>query len=584
MHLEMRGSMIKRFVRYYRPHLKLFFIDMFCALSISVIDLLFPIATKKVLDVYIPNKEIRFVLILGATLFVLYIIRFIFSYIIGYWGHVMGIRIETDMRTDLFHKLQGLDYQYFDNKKTGELMTNLTTHLHDVSEMSHHAPEDLFISMIMLIGSFAILLTINVYLTLIVFAFLLMLIVYSLNRRRKMLSSFRSVRSVQGELNAEIESSITGIRLTKAYTNEEYEEEKFEKINNNYQKARSNVFKQIGLFGSGNDFFINLTNLALLLFGGYFVFHPNINFDYIDLTTYFLYINFLIKPIQRLTNSIEQIQQGFSGIEKFFNIMDVEPVIKSKENAIVNNDFQGNIEFKDVVFRYNQEDEEIILNNFNLTIPAGKKVALVGETGVGKTTISKLVPRFYDVSEGQILIDDVDVRDYDLYNLRNAIGTVQQDVFIFYGTIKENILYGKPEASFEEVVEAAKKAQIHDFIMSLEDGYDTITGERGVRLSGGQQQRISIARLFLKNPKILILDEATSSLDNITENMIQNSFDELSQGKTTLMIAHRLSTIKNADEIIVIGKSGIIERGSHQDLVSKHGYYAHLYKASLEVK
>lgn len=576
--------MVRRFVRYYRPHLKLFLIDMLCALSISVIDLLFPIATKRVLEVYIPNKEIRFILILGASLLVLYVIRFILSYIIGYWGHVMGIRIETDMRTDLFHKLQVLDYQYFDNKKTGELMTNLTTHLHDVSEMSHHAPEDLFISMIMLIGSFTILLTINIYLTLIVFAFLLMLITYSLRRRRKMLSSFRSVRSVQGELNAEIESSISGIRLTKAYTNEEYEEQKFDKINNSYKKARSNVFKQIGLYGSGNDFFINLTNLALLIFGGYFVYNPNINFDYIDLTTYFLYINFLIKPIQRLTNSIEQIQQGFSGIEKFFNIMDVEPVIKSKENALINNDFQGNIEFKDVVFRYNQEDEEIILNNFNLTIPAGKKVALVGETGVGKTTISKLVPRFYDVSEGKILIDDIDIRDYDLYNLRNAIGTVQQDVFIFYGTIRENILYGKPEASFEEVVEAAKKAQIHDFIMSLEEGYDTITGERGVRLSGGQQQRISIARLFLKNPKILILDEATSSLDNITENMIQQSFDELSKGKTTIMIAHRLSTIKNADEIIVIGKSGIIERGRHQELVNQHGYYANLYKASLEVK
>ena len=576
--------MVRRFVRYYHPHLKLFLIDMLCALSISVIDLLFPIATKRVLEVYIPNKEIRFILILGASLLVLYVIRFILSYIIGYWGHVMGIRIETDMRTDLFHKLQVLDYQYFDNKKTGELMTNLTTHLHDVSEMSHHAPEDLFISMIMLIGSFTILLTINIYLTLIVFAFLLMLITYSLRRRRKMLSSFRSVRSVQGELNAEIESSISGIRLTKAYTNEEYEEQKFDKINNSYKKARSNVFKQIGLYGSGNDFFINLTNLALLIFGGYFVYNPNINFDYIDLTTYFLYINFLIKPIQRLTNSIEQIQQGFSGIEKFFNIMDVEPVIKSKENALINNDFQGNIEFKDVVFRYNQEDEEIILNNFNLTIPAGKKVALVGETGVGKTTISKLVPRFYDVSEGKILIDDIDIRDYDLYNLRNAIGTVQQDVFIFYGTIRENILYGKPEASFEEVVEAAKKAQIHDFIMSLEEGYDTITGERGVRLSGGQQQRISIARLFLKNPKILILDEATSSLDNITENMIQQSFDELSKGKTTIMIAHRLSTIKNADEIIVIGKSGIIERGRHQELVNQHGYYANLYKASLEVK
>ena len=580
--------MIKRFARYYKPHLRLFILDLFFATMLSAIDLVFPMMTNYVLkDLFNePSFEVKFLIYIGIGFIVLYVIRFFCSYFIGYWGHIMGIRIETDMRTDLFKKFQILDYQFFDDKKTGELMTNLTTHLHDVSEMSHHAPEDLFISFIMLIGSFIILLTVNVYLTLIVFFFLMLLIMYSLRRRKKMLNRFRQVRTVQGELNAEVESSLMGIRLTKAYTNEEFEQIKFEDVNKKYRKARSNVFREIALFGSGNDFFINLTNLAILIFGGYFVFNPNINFSVIDLTTYFLYINFLIKPIQRLTNSMEQIQQGASGLEKFFNIMDVEPKIVSKPNAIKKDNFEGKIEFKNVSFQYQNNDEnnkEHVLNQFSLNIESGKKIALVGETGVGKSTISKLVPRFYDVNEGEILVDGIDVRDYDVYNLRRAIGTVQQDVFIFYGTIKENIMYGKPDATFKEVVEAAKKAQIHDFIMSLEHGYDTITGERGVRLSGGQQQRISIARLFLKNPKILILDEATSSLDNITENLVQKAFEDLAKDKTTIVIAHRLSTIKDVDEIIVMGKEGIIERGKHDELIKKNGYYAKLYYATIAI-
>ncbi len=571
--------MIKRFIKYYRPHLKLLVLDLVCALAISGIDLLFPIATNQVLKVYIPDQKIRLMLYVGGGLLILYGIRFLLSYIIGYYGHVMGIRIETDMRSDLFRKLQILDYQFFDNKKTGELMTNLTSHLHDVSEMSHHAPEDLFISTIMLLGSFVILMLVEPLLTLIVFVFLTFLIIYSISRRRKMISSFRDSRTAQGELNSEIESSISGIRLTKAFNNEQYEQKKFEQVNALYKKARSNIFKEIGLYGSGNDFFTNLANLALLLFGGYFVFIGRIG--YLDLITFFLYVNFLIRPIQRLTNSMEQIQQGFTGIEKFYNIMDVEPKIVSPADPIVKTDFVGDIEFKNVEFSYSQDDREYVLKNFSLEIPAGKKIAIVGETGVGKTTISKLVPRFYDVNSGAILVDGVKVTDYDLYNLRNAIGIIQQDVFIFWGTIGENILYGRPDATFEEVVEAAKRAQIHDFIISLEQGYDSMTGERGVKLSGGQQQRISIARLFLRNPKILILDEATSSLDNLTENLIQQSFDELSSGKTTIMIAHRLSTIQNADEIIVLGKNGIMERGTHQELIKSGGYYAALYNATL---
>jgi len=556
-------------------------LDLFCALAVAGIDLLFPVATNRILRELIPNSQIRTMLLVGFFLLVLYGIRFLFSYIIGYYGHVMGIRIETDMRSDLFRKLQVLDYQFFDNKKTGELMTNLTSHLHDVSEMSHHAPEDLFISSLMLMGSFTILMFIEPLLTLIVFVFLLMLVTYSLTRRRKMLNSFRVSRTVQGELNAEIESSISGIRLTKAYNNESYEQTKFEKVNSQYRKARSNIFREIGLYGSGNDFFANLANLAVLIFGGYFVYKNRI--DYIDLTTYFLYVNFLIRPIQRLTNSMEQLQQGFSGIEKFYQIMDVEPKIVSKPKALKKSDFIGDIQFKNVEFSYSQDEHEFVLKNFSYEIPAGRKVAIVGETGVGKTTISKLLPRFYDVLKGEIKIDGINVKDYDLYDLRSAIGIIQQDVFIFWGTIKDNILYGRPDATFEEVVEAAKKAQIHDFIMSLEQGYDSLTGERGVKLSGGQQQRISIARLFLKNPKILILDEATSSLDNITENLIQQSFEELAKDKTTIMIAHRLSTIQNADEIIVLGKNGIMERGTHEELVQSGGYYQALYNAVVTI-
>lgn len=572
--------MFKKFVSYYRPHLGLFIIDMISALFLSLIDLVFPIATNRILKVYIPDGNFRMIYIFCITMLGLYIIRFILSYIIGYYGHLMGIRIETDMRKDLFKKFQTMDYQFFDDKKTGELLTNLTSHLHDVSEMAHHAPEDLFISTIMIIGSFIILMQINILLTLIVFVIILGMAAYSISRRQKMTASFRQNRLVQGELASEIESSIVGIRLTKAYTNEEYEIKKFDKINQQYSNSRRSVFKHIALFGTGNDFFINIANLTLLLVGGLLVSQDKLAHP--DLLTYFLYINFLIKPIARLTNSMEQLQQGFSGFERFYKVMMINPQIVSKEDAIVKEEFEGRIEFQNVTFQY-EHDGTHVLNNFSLKIKPGEKIAIVGETGVGKSTISKLIPRFYDVEEGKILVDGIDVRDYDVYNLRRAIGHVQQDVVIFWGTIKDNILYGRPDASFEEVVEAAKKAKIHDFIMSLEDGYDTLVGERGVKLSGGQQQRISIARIFLKNPKILILDEATSSLDNITEKQIQESLDELAKGKTTIIIAHRLSTIKNADRIVVLGRNGIIEIGNHQELINKQGYYRRLYEASLDL-
>ncbi|MFA7156467.1 MAG: ABC transporter ATP-binding protein, partial [Bacilli bacterium] len=569
--------MFKKFVSYYKNHTKLFIFVLSCVLVMSIIDLIFPSASREILNNVIPNKEINKLITMGIILLGLYILRFFLSYSIGYFGHVLGIRIETDMREDLFKKLETLDYQFYDDKKTGELLANLTSHLHDLSEMSHHAPEDIFISIIMIIGSFIILSFTSFPLTLIVFVIILMMIVYSISRRRKMMASFRKVRTEQGELISKIENSLSGIYLTKAYSNEEFEINKFKEINQDFKEARSMSFKEIGLFGSGINFFTNIANLTLLVAGGLFVYYGKI--DYVDLFTFFLYINFLVSPINRLSNSMETIQNGWSGFERFSAVMETKPSISNPINPIITHNFIGNIEFKNVNFNYKNIDDHV-LNNFSLKIPSGSMVALVGETGVGKSTISKLIPRFYDVNSGDVLIDGINVKDYDLYTLRSAIGHVQQDVFIFWGTIKENILYGKPNASDEEVILASKRANIHDFIMSLENGYNTMTGERGIRLSGGQKQRIAIARLFLRNPSIIILDEATSALDNVTEHQIQEAFEELSKDKTSIIIAHRLTTIKNADKIIVLNKDGIEDIGTHEELLKRGGTYANMYNAS----
>jgi len=571
--------MFKRFLAYYKNHLGLFILDMVCATLVAGIDLVFPLVTSLMTKNYIPNKMMDKILLVGVFLLALYLFRLLLQYVISYWGHMMGTLIEKDMREDLFKKYEVLDYQFFDDNKVGTLMSNLTNHLRDVSEMSHHAPEDLFISLIMLVGSFIILMSINPILTLAIFAVVIIEIIFCLTRRNKQLNSFRGVRKFHGELNSRVESSISGIRLTKAFANEEYENQKFVKTNNEYQDSWKEAYKQMTIFNCGNEFLIELTNLVLLVLGGYLVYSNKLLLA--DLLTYFLYINYLTKPINRLMAMMQQLQQGFAGIETFHEIMEIKPNIESPIDGVNNINIEGNIEFSNASFSYDSHED--ILTNFNLKIRKGEKVAIVGETGVGKTTISKLIPRFYDVSSGNILIDDIDIKKYDLSLLRNSIGYVQQDVFIFYGTIEENIRYGKTDATFEEVMEAAKSANIHDFIMSLPDGYQTITGERGVKLSGGQKQRISIARLFLKNPPIIILDEATSSLDNLTEKLIQEAFDRLLANKTSIIIAHRLSTIKNADRIIVLGKNGIIEEGKHSELIKKEGYYCNLYNASVQI-
>jgi len=572
--------MLLTFIKYYKNHMFLFFVDSFAAIFMSGLNLVFPLITRQYINVFIPNGDMSSIFLYGGILVVLYGFRLISNYIVNYYGHVMGTRIERDMRIDLFKKIQTLDSNYFDDHKTGSIMAHIVGHLRDISEMSHHVPENILVSTIMIIGSFIILVMIHPMFTLITFVFIVLLVIYSATRREKMMAASRTTRATHEDINSEVENSIGGIRLTKAFTNEDFEIQKFTKVTHRYQESFGEFYKQMGIFSSGTNWFIDLLYVSVLVFGGYYTINGEITIG--DYAAYFLYVGYLIQPIRTLIGTIEQVQKGWSGYEKFYQTMSIKPTINSPENPLYLDGAPDTITFKNVFFQY-ETSRSHVLHDFNVTIKKGQKIALVGETGVGKSTISKLIPRFYDVTGGEILIDQNNVKEYDIYDLRSNIGHVQQDVYIFYGSIKDNILYGKPEASFSEVVDAAKKANIHDFIMTLDDGYDTLVGERGVKLSGGQKQRVSIARVFLKNPPVLILDEATSSLDNVTEKLIQNALDELSEGRTTLVIAHRLSTISNADEILVLTDKGITERGTHKELIENNGYYAKLYQASLEI-
>lgn len=568
--------MYKKFISYYRNHIGLFIIDMVAALLIAGLDLLFPLVTETFIDDYIPNRNLRMMITVAIVLFGLYVFKIILDVIVNYWGHIMGTRIEHDMRADLFKKIENLNFSYFDDNKTGVIMSRLVGDLRDIAEMSHHVPEDIFISIIMLSGSLFFLHRYDQRLFLVALGFVIILLIFSFLRRKAMLKGFRKVRVEHAEINSQIESSIGGIRLSQSFTNEKYEYKKFSKNNAKFRNSWGGAYRAMTIFSTGNDFLINVFNLSILLIGGYLLYTGSITTGV--LTSSILYINYTIQPIRRFINSIQQIQTGVAGIERFYEIMQITPEIQNPANPVILANPQGNIEFKNVSFKYDKSDK-YVFSNLDLKISRGHSIGLVGKTGVGKTTISQLIPRFYDVTEGEILIDGLNIKEYDLYSLRRNIGHVQQDVYIFYGTIGDNILYGNPDATFEEVIEAAKKARIHDFIMTLEDGYDTLTGERGVKLSGGQKQRIAIARVFLKNPPILILDEATSSLDNITESLVQEALEILSVGRTTIIIAHRLTTLKNVDEIIVLDETGINERGTHQELVYNNGYYAKLYKS-----
>lgn len=571
--------MLKKFISYYKPHKGLFFVDMFFAFLISAFDLVFPMVSREIINVIIPEGRMDLLLRWTIVLVILFIFRYISYYIVSYWGHVLGVYIEHDMRKDLFSHLQTLPFSYYDNTKTGHIMSRLVNDLRDITELAHHGPEDLFISLVMLVGSFILLFGIEWRLTLIIFAFIPIVIGFSMSKRNKMQNSFRQVRKKIANVNAQLENSISGVRVAKSFTNEDYEIEKFEDGNFQYRDARKSSYKAMAEFVAGIGLMTNLLNLIVISAGGYFVYRELINLG--DLLAYTLYVNFFMQPIRRLADFMQQYQDGMTGFERFMEIMSIEPDIIDKEDAIDLVDVKGNIEFKDVSFSYTN-GENRVLSDLNLEIEAGKTVAIVGPSGAGKTTLCHLIPRFYDINEGEISIDNRDIRDIKLQSLRKNIGLVQQDVFLFTGTIMDNISYGDPSKSEDEIIEAAKKARIHDFIMTLPNGYDTFIGEKGVKLSGGQKQRISIARLFLKDPPILILDEATSALDNETEILIQESLEELAKGRTTLIIAHRLSTIKNADEILVLTNEGIEEKGSHEELLEKDALYSKLYKSQFK--
>lgn len=571
--------MIRNFIKYYKPHRFLFALDLIIAFCMATVDLIFPMFSRAFINDYIPNKDMQSIVFYSILIIALYVLKIGGNYFVGYYGHLVGSRIEFDMRRDLFKHLQRLEFSFFDNNKTGQLMNRLTGDLNEVTELAHHGPEDLFISLVMLIGSFVILVQIHLGLTMIVFSFVIMTVIFSIRMRKSMMKTFRSVRQKTADINAQLESSISGIRLSKSFANEEYEVEKFHKTNYAHLNSRKDAFKAIGMYSAGNEFFLNMMSLSSMVAGGIFVFNGLINYG--DLLAFLLYIAFFTKPIRSLIQLTQQFQSGMAGFERFTEIMSISPKIKDAANAQTLTEVKGKIQFESVSFKY-EENGENVLSQFNLDIEVGKTIALVGPSGVGKTTISMLIPRFYDVTEGRILIDDMDVKSIALRSLRENIGVVQQDVFMFYGSIKDNISYGKPDASFVEIIDAAKKANIHEFIMTLEEDYDSMVGERGVKLSGGQKQRIAIARVFLKNPPILVLDEATSALDNENELAIQNSIEELAKDRTTIIIAHRLSTIKNADEILVMAEKGIAERGSHDALILKEGLYSKLYKAQFK--
>ena len=567
--------MIRRFIRYYRPHLPLFILDFGCAFLTAIMDLVFPFVVQILIDDVIPGNQIQLLVFISVGLLLFFVVRSLLQYVVDYWGHVLGIRMEYHMRKDLFHHLQKLSLNYYNRTRTGHIMSRLVNDLNEISELAHHGPEDLFISFVTLSGAFLIMLNIHWQLTLITFILIPIVMVFTLVKNRRMQEAFMNMRRKLADINAQVEDSISGIRVVKSFTNEQLEEEKFKKGNTEFRSSKEQALKVMAEFFAGVNFFTNGIHLLVISFGGYFVYQGTMSVG--QLVAFLLYVSMFLQPMRKLTVLVENYQKGMAGFKRFIETLSQEPDIVDDEGAVDIKHVDGFVEFRGVSFRY--DNRESVLENISLSMKPGQTVALVGPSGSGKTTLCHLIPRFYEVERGSVTIDGKDIRSFTQQSLRRHVGIVQQDVFLFSGTVMENIAYARIDATEDEVVEAAKKANAHSFIMNLEKGYDTYVGERGVMLSGGQKQRISIARIFLKNPPILILDEATSALDNETEKLIQQSLFDLSRYRTTLVIAHRLATIVNADHILVLTEDGIVEEGNHEALMDKKGIYARLYQA-----
>lgn len=568
---------LKKFIHYYGPYKTVFFIDLLCAAIISLVDLAYPqILRSATKTLFTQNKAIILQALpwIAIGLFMMYVIQSFCKYYVSCQGHIMGAKMERDMRQELFEHYEELSFSYYSQNNSGQMMSKLVSDLFDISEFAHHGPENLFISLVKIVGSFIFLFLINKKLALPLIVLVILMFLFSFRQNQKMQRTFMENRKKIGDVNASLQDTLSGIRVVQSFTNEEIEKEKFQKSNHAFLVSKKDNYRCMGEFMSSNLFFQGMMYLVTLVYGGYLI--ANNEMSAVDLAMYALYIGIFISPIQILVELMEMMQKGLSGFRRFLDVMETEPEIQDAPDAVELKDVKGRVCYEDVSFHYS-DDETTVLSHVSIEIPAGKSVALVGPSGGGKTTICSLLPRFYDVTGGRVTVDGQDIRSLTLKSLRSQIGVVQQDVYLFSGSIRDNIAYGKPNATEEEIIEAAKCANIHDFIMELPDQYDTFVGERGARLSGGQKQRISIARVFLKNPPILILDEATSALDNESERWIQHSLEELSKNRTTITIAHRLSTIKNADEIIVITENGIAERGTHETLLEKNGIYAGYY-------